>query len=245
MQDTTRTLREALERVAPVGRHAIVIGEALRNGGLLDVPTDKDEFRAFVDGPLTHAARSLLGKESADKLKALILQLSQPASAGTTLTGTLPLTAPSPVSTPQAPVTGKAPTSATLAYGSNKSNKKEATLPYGGNEARKRIDVALIEADASVAEFVTEVLEKRDYRVFAPKRENLGSLLREMSIGLVVVGQRHDDVLATVRALDDPPPVVLVTNDVKKRPPGVVAVLPRDVSANLIEALDAAIRYGR
>ena len=49
MQNTTRMLREALERVAPVGRHAIVIGEALRNGGLLDVPEEKNEFRAFVD----------------------------------------------------------------------------------------------------------------------------------------------------------------------------------------------------
>jgi hypothetical protein len=243
MQDTTRMLREALESVAPVGRHAIVIGEALRNGGLLDVPAELPQFRIFVGGPLLQAAQSLLGHEEAKQLLSLLLHKLLPGAS--TLSGTLPMDAPPPHSKPAAAPMGKAVGGSTLAYGNAKSIS-ESTLPYAGDEPRGRIDVAMIEPDAALAERMIEVLERRNYRVLSPKLENLLALCRQLPIRLVFAGVDHDKVLDAVKALgEDAPDVVYVSDDIKDRPKGVVAILPRAAPDHLIEALDTAVRFSR
>lgn len=245
MDETTRMLREALDRVAPVGRHAIVLGEALRNAGLLDVPADRAEFRAFAEGPLLHAAKAQLGDESGRQLISAVLQLLLPGTS--TLSGTLPLNAPS-----SGKKTGSAPTGriskggGTLAYGALRKGEKDAerTLPYTGDEQRPRIDVAMLEPDPAVAAHVTAVLERRGYRVFSPTLDSLVALCQQVTIRLVFVGGDHAEVLATVQTLGaDAPEVVFLSDDIKQRPKGVVAILPRDARADLIEAIDAAVRF--
>lgn len=234
-------LRDALGRVAPVGRHAIVIGEALRNGGLLDVPSDRGAFRSFVNGPLAHAATDLLGKEMAKELMTVLLDALLPPNPE--VHGTLPLNAPPPSGPTPSPPVGKSKVSATLAYGQPKKATHEATLPYAGDEPRARLDIAIVTADAGMSEALTEILESRNYRVLAPKIDNVVTLCRELAIAVVLVGTAHHEVLAALRAMGSAAPkVVFLSDEIRSKPPGVLAILPRRVDRALVEAFDVALR---
>ncbi len=235
-------LRDALDRVAPAGRHAIVIGEALRNGGLLDMPSDRAAFKTFVEGPLKQAACSHLGKQVGLQLVDILQQMLKPGS--NTLTGTLPLNAKAPPKRSGSQPSGNAVGSKTLGY-SDKSGV-ESTLPYGGSEERSRLDAAIIEDDLAIHKRITDVLERRDYRVLTPTVDNLVSVCQQLSVQLVFVGTAHDAVLEKLSVMgSDGPSVVFISDEITKRPKGVVAILKRDFEDHLLEALDAALRYGR
>lgn len=238
-------LRDALDRVAPVGRHAIVIGEALRNGGLLDVPSEPAAFRVFVNGPLAHAAADLLGKEMAKELVAALLDtlLPAPRPRNANVHGTLPLDAQPPSGPGPSPPVGKSKVSSTLGYGQPRKATHEATLPYAGDEPRARLDVAVLTSDAATGEALTEMLEARNYRVLAPKTDNVVALCRELPIRVVLVGTAHHEVLSAILGMGSAAPkVVFLSDEIRTKPTGVLAILPRRVDLSLVEALDVAIR---
>ncbi len=250
VKENTRLLREALADVAPAARHAIVIGEALRNGGLLDVPSETAAFRTFIRGPLAVAADSQLGKDASKKLLTALLEQLAPGT--TTLSGTLPLNASAPAIPQGSGPAGAAKGGATLAYGSHKIQRDkasaESTLPYCGDGTRETFDVALIESDAALAKAVTEVLERRSYRVLCPTVAKLEALCRQVPIRLVFVGMEHQRVLTKVSTLGThAPTVVYLSDDKAARPRGVLAILPRDADrlVELIEALDTAFRIDK
>jgi hypothetical protein len=89
MTDLARLLAKTLELVAPRESHSMVMGEALRNAGLLDVPGDNEEFRRFVEGPLTLAATNVIGADKARQLRTKLLAFT--SLVGNDAGATLPL----------------------------------------------------------------------------------------------------------------------------------------------------------
>ncbi len=233
MSDTTRILRDALDRVVPIGRHALVLGEALRNGGLLDVPSDEAEFRAFVKGPLVQAATIHLGEAMAETLRTT---LAGGLAAAGRPNGTLPLTAPI-----------ERPSERLTPGGASRAKTGEArgsTLAYGAERTTApRPHVALVERDAELVGQLSDALEARGYRVIVSEAEGVAALCATASVRLLLVGHAHDRVLASVRALEAAPPIVFLSDE-SRRPAGVEAVLPRRFDPDLIRVIDIALRAG-
>jgi hypothetical protein len=67
----------------------MVMGEALRNAGLLDVPSGLEEFRRFTEGPLYLAAVNVIGPDRAKALRTKLQAFT--ALTGSDASSTLPL----------------------------------------------------------------------------------------------------------------------------------------------------------
>ena len=61
------SLDAALARTVPPDKLPMIVGEALRNAGVLEVPGE-GAFRAFVVGPLRLAAEKVIGVEAAETM---------------------------------------------------------------------------------------------------------------------------------------------------------------------------------
>ncbi len=228
---------ETLAEVVPGGRHSIVIGEAMRNAGLLDVPSDAVAFRSFVQGPLRRAVHLVLGEVAAAQIIGrLVVDLSGTASDGTIPLGSQHAHTPSP---PRQRAAVKAP------------KRVASTIGYG-EDAKSSVDVAIIGSDPTTQELLREMLSQRGYRLFAVDSvARVVVLCEQIDVEVVLAMAEPDgfDHAVELRAMlgDAAPAVILLSHAAPPPEPrdGVVAVLPKRIDGSLIDSIDAVVESYR
>jgi CheY-like chemotaxis protein len=210
----------------------MVVGEAIRNAGTLNIPSDAEGFLRFVRGPLFWAARRVLGDDVAETLvDEIVSEVSSEHDASRTL--------------PLEPVPRKRVEAAPTSAG---GDKLEQTLPYGKREHRRRHDVALIDADRAVQKAVQTLLEPRRYRVFSVSDESrVVVLCQQLRVSAIIANLEPGgySMVNTIRhelGANTPPIVLLGGSERLKRPrPNVTRVLPKVIDEALADAVDAVI----
>jgi hypothetical protein len=231
------TIDDALNRVAPGQKHSMVLGEAIRNAGTLNIPTDRDGFLRFVSGPLYQAAKSIYGPEVA---QALVADVARSVAAEAEKAGTLPIHEALAVA-PEAP-TGAAPVQAA-------TNRAKETLDYGADLQSVWCDIALLDPTGEREPALRSTLERRGYRLFAATDiKKVTEVCRRRYVHALIAALEPGgySLAHTLRVELGPqtPPVVLLGGTVALHAPrpGVFKVLPMQLDSELIEVLESLPR---
>ena len=202
------TLIDAFDRCVAPEHHTRILGDALREAGLLDLPADTAEFRDFVSGPLTSVATTVVGEAVATELSwTLMRQTSVRAPSSK-----------APHSGPPAPRLGRTPL---------------PTAEYNENLFLRRADVLVVDPTSELLDELKIHLEAREYRV--DHQTKPGELSRDAPPRLVLTNIDAEDAVAwgagALQGMGDKAPHFIVLADdgaVSDPPPHVTRVLPRE-----------------
>jgi hypothetical protein len=242
----TRIIDEALVEVVPKAQRSIVIGDAIRNAGTLNIPPDPDGIMAFVNGPLLRAARAHLDSETAAQLVAAVEKRL-----------------PTPTKHDQ-----------TLPYGEEAGDKLRAdlaarvaalgdvdgggTLPYGaglpGQPGKSRaanvepLALALVEPDSGYRVSLCEMLQARGHTVHTAKGvSEVVEIATVYAIQAVISNLEPGGYsfasslrIELGRAM---PPVILLGGSLTLHAPrpGVTLSLPRTLDVSVAEAIERVV----
>jgi hypothetical protein len=237
-------LDAALAHVKPPRRRSLLVGEALRNAGLLDLPASFAELRTFVAGPLWWAAVEVLGTADADQLTTQLLRVTEGDGDVT-----LPLgwSVPTGDGAPEQARTDTPPDS-TLAFSRRPAQVTGKTQPYQAQAPKVRGDVLLIEPDTSIQERARVLLESRGYRLFALKDASKATLLcSQLTVALVIASDEAGGASVPARLREElgeqaPPVLLLAGKEPPSAPPaGVARVVDRRLDGSFVDAVDQCV----
>ncbi|MBW2458778.1 MAG: hypothetical protein JRI68_30040 [Deltaproteobacteria bacterium] len=237
----TQLLDAALAHVEPPRRRSLLLGEALRNAGLLEMPESIAEFRTFVAGPFWWAAVETLGTADADLLTTQLLGVTE---SGKDVTLPHGLRVPTSGGAPEQAPADKPPDS-TLAFSRRPAQVAGKTQPYQGQAPKVRGDVLLIEPDTSLQERARVLLESRGYRLFALKDASKAALLcSQLTVALVIASDEADGASVPARLREElgeqaPPVLLLAGKEPPPAPPaGVARVVDRRLDGSFVDAVE-------
>ena len=212
-QNPDELIAKALEIAVPRARRSMVFGEALRNAGLLDVPSDDEAYCAFVEGPLRLAATSVVNEAAGQTLMSLLLRCSPD------LTSTLPLVPRRGPTQPAGP---------RQRHADIDDCNPVSTLSYG-DAKKRRGDIAILSVDEQVETGLRRLLEPHGYRLFAVNDASRAvKLCEHLHIKFVLVG--NGDGSDTDHKL---------RQSLGAATPQVVALSEQPVDGSLVDTLDA------
>lgn len=211
------TLIDAFDRCVAPEHHTRILGDALRDAGLLDIPTDTAEFREFVSGPLTTIATQVVGEAVATELSwTLMRQTSVRAPSSK-----------APHSGPPAARLGRTPL---------------PTAEYNENLFLRRADVLVVDPTSELLDELRIHLEAREYRV--DHRDKPGDLSRDAPPRLVLTNIDPDEASSwaagALQGLGDKAPhlMILAEDGALTDPPShVTRVLPREPLGPVVSAI--------
>jgi len=212
------TLIDAFDRCVAPEHHSRILGDALREAGLLDLPADTAAFRDFVSGPLTSVATKVVGEAVATELSWTLMRQTSIRAPSSRAPGSGP---------PGAARLGRTPL---------------PTAEYTEDLFLRRADVLVVDPARSLIDELRIHLEAREYRVaHEPKA---GELSRDAPPRLVITNLATDEALSwsagVVQGMGDKAPhFILIADDgaVAEPPPHVTRVLPREPLGPVVTAI--------
>ena len=211
------TLIDAFDRCVAPEHHTRILGDALREAGLLDIPSDTADFREFVSGPLTNIATQVVGEAVATELSwTLMRQTSVRAPSSK-----------APRSGPPAARLGRTPL---------------PTAEYTEDLFLRRADVLVVDPKSDLLDELRIHLEARDYRVEHQKKPS--SFSRDAPPRLVLAHFDPEEAASwtasAIRGLGDKAPHLMIVADdgaLSEPPSHVARVLPREPLGPVVSAI--------
>jgi hypothetical protein len=211
------TVIDAFDRCVAPEHHTRILGDALREAGLLDIPTDTAEFREFVSGPLTTVAHKVVGEAVATELSWTLMRQTS-------------------VRAPSSKAPGSGPPAARL------GRTPLPTAEYTEDLFLRRADVLVVDPGSELIDELKIHLEAREYRVAHDKKA--GELSRDAPPRLVLTNIEPSQAVSwgasALQGLGDKAPhLVVLANDgaLAESPPHITRVLPREPLGPVVSAI--------